>query len=304
MTLTKEQWLERMRGERGLIMAAMEGATEAELHEAPAGRWPVAGVLRHLMDFEVHLLAGIANLKTGQLPEWTKITDWRAQNEQQAAQWASKPIGAIGQAFVAHRAALEAQIQALTDEQWADPRFARYACLPAYVHDFEHLPGILERLARTRGDQREGWVRYAEIGRNEILALVNRLPEEAFDERVEGKWSIKEILLHLAGRDRHWAKVLRAVSNGQPEEAPLSPEAQAEWNRANVAAVAHIPVSRALYEVGEARGLWAGSMLNIPEAAAGSESLERWARRRLEHDRHHLPQIVERYRSWLKRTQG
>lgn len=301
--MTKEQWLERLRGERALIMAALETATEAELHDAPEGRWSVAEVLRHLMTFEADIMAGFTDLKAGQLPGWTKLTDWQAYNDEQAARWAATPIADIRHAFVEHRAKLESMIEGLTEEEWADPRFARYTCQPVYGHDFEHLPGIVERLARTRGDHREALVRWAEIGRNEILALVYRLPEEAFEERLAGKWSIKEILLHLAGRDRHWAQVIRAASGGQPEPAPLDAEGQEVWNQANVKAGAHFPVSRVLYELGESRGLWASAMLNTPDWV-GTDRLQRWAQGRMKHDRHHLAQIVERYRAWMKRKQG
>lgn len=301
--MTREQWLERLRGERGLIMAALETASEAELHDVPEGRWSVAGVLRHLMTFEADIMAGIADLKTDQLPGWTKIADWQVYNIEQAATWASTPIADIRQAFVEHRAKLESMIEGLTEEQWADPKFARYICQPVYGHDFEHLPGIRERLARIRGDHREALARWAEIGRNEILALIFRLPEEAFNEQLPGKWSIKEILLHLAGRDRHWAQVIRAVSAGQPEPAPLNAEAQEAWNQANVKAGAHFPVSRVLYELGESRGLWASAMLNTPESVDVT-TLQRWAQGRMKHDRHHLAQIVERYRAWMKRKHG
>lgn len=302
MAIAKAQWLERLRGERALIMAALEGASEAELHDAPEGRWSVAGVLRHLIEFEADIMAGIEPLKAGQLPEWTQIGDWHARNVEQAARWPSNPMGDIRQAFVSHRAELEALIEGLSEAEWADPNYVRYLCQPVYGHDFEHLPGILERLARTRGDYREATVRWAEIGRNDILALVFRLPEEAFDERMPGKWSIKEILLHLAGRDRYWAGVIRSVSAGQPEPAPLGPAELEVWNQANVKAGAHFPVYRVFYELAESRGLWAGAMLNTPDSVAQSEAFQRWARGRMTHDRHHLPQIVERYRAWMKRT--
>lgn len=296
--------LERLRGERAQIMAVLERATEEELRDAPPGRWSVAEVLRHLMVFERDAMNGIDDLDAGNPPAWTRIADWQVYNTEQAAKWKEQPIADIRQAFVVHRAKLEERIAAVTDEQWAsNPSYARYI-LPTAGHDFEHLPGILERLARTRGDQREAAVRYAEIGRNEVLALVFRLPEEAFDERVEGKWSIKEILLHLAARDRFWAKVIRAVSNGEPEEWRLSPEELEASNQSDVKAAAHHPVSRVLYELGESRGLWVGAMLNTPDSVAQSEALERWARRRMEHDRHHLKQIVERWISYRNRSRG
>lgn len=300
--MPRELVLERLRAERAAIMAILELATEAELHDRPAGRWSVAEVLRHLMVFEANILSGIDDLDAGHQPAWTKIADWQAYNDEQAARWPHEPIADIRQAFAAHRAKLEERIAAVPDERW-DATYARYIS-PAGAHDFEHLPGILERLARTRGDHREAVVRWAEIGRNEVLALIYRIPEEAFEERVAGKWSVKEILLHLAGRDRHWAGVIRAVSQGEPEPAPLSGAEQDAWNQANVQAGAHYPVARVLYELGEARGLWAGAMLNTPDAVAGSEAFQNWARRRMEHDRHHLKQIVERWIAYRKRSKA
>ncbi|MFZ5825905.1 MAG: DinB family protein [Bacillota bacterium] len=301
--MTKDQLLERLRGERAQVMAVLESATEEELHDAPPGRWSVAEVLRHLMVFERDVINGIDDLDAGNLPAWTRVSDWNLYNTEQAALWKDQPIADIRQAFAAHRAKLVERVEAIPDAKWAsNPGYARFIS-PAGLHDFEHLPGILERLARTRGDYRAAAVHYAEIGRNELLALVFRLPEEAFDERVEGKWSIKEILLHLAARDRRWATSIRAVTNGEPAQWSVSPEELEETNLADVKATAHYPVPRVLYELGEARGLWVGAMLKTPDSV-GSEALQRWAFRRLEHDRHHLTQIVERWTNYRKRSKG
>jgi len=301
--VNREWLLTQMHGYRQQIMEVLEGATEAELHHEPApGRWSAAGILRHLMDFEDDLLRGLDDMEAGREPFWRAISDWNQHNAERAAQWASHPIDDVRAAFVAHRSKLEERLMSLTDEQLATG-LAR-ALSPAAVHDFEHIPSLKERLAIARGNKREAVVRYAEIGRNELLSTIFRLPEAALEERVEGKWSIKEILLHLAGRDRHWAKVIRAVSAGAPEPAGLTPAEQEAWNQADVGRGAHYSAFATLYELGEARGHWISAMLAVPDQVAESEAFGRWATMRMKHDRHHLQQIVERWTNWRKRNQG
>ncbi len=301
--MQREWLLAQLWGNRAQLMDVIADATEAELHYEPApGRWSAAGILRHIINFEEDLLRGLDDRDAGQNPFWWAISDWNVRNEERAAEWAANPVDDVRAALVAHRAKLEERLHDLTDEQLASSYGRDLAA--AAVHDFEHLPSLKERLAIARGNRREAIVRYAEIGRNELLATVFRMPEAALEERVEGKWSVKEILLHLGGRDRHWAKVIRAVSAGAPEPVALSPDEQDAWNRADVARGTHYTAFRVLYEMGEARGHWISAMLAVPDSVAESKDFERWASMRMKHDRHHLKQIYERFANWRKRNQG
>lgn len=297
----KERLLAALRGERAEILAELAATTDAELHFKPGGRWSIAEVLRHLMDFETDILAALDALAAGREPAYYAVKDWDAYNAGKAAQWAQQPVADIRAALVRHRSLLEERVQALTEAQLqAEPRYGRVLAAAA-AHDFEHLPGIRERQALARGDRRRAAVHHAEIARNELLAVLRGRPLDAYAERLPGKWSIQEILIHLAVRDRIWAGVVRSVSAGGSDALPHRPEELEEHNRASVAAGAHWTPDRVLHELGEARGLWHAAMLAAPDHLPDDERWARWVAGRLAHDRHHVPQIIERLRNWRRR---
>lgn len=299
--MSLESLLQILHGERAAIIQVLAGASPEELRYEPEGRWSVEGVLRHLMDFEADTLGALDALAAGQTPSYYGIKDWNAYNAERAARWPKDDGEDVVAALVRHREALEQRIAACTSEQLADLRFQR-VIRAAGLHDFEHLPGIQERLALARGDKRVAMVHYAEIARNELLVLLGRMDPEAFEERLPGKWSIKEILLHLADRDRIWAGIVSRVSGGGPEEMPHGREELDAWNERAVAAKAHWSVAQVLYELGEARGLWNAAMLGAPASLATEERFQQWSARRLKHDRHHYGQILERFRNWRSRN--
>lgn len=298
--MTREALLQLLHGERTPLMAVLNSSTPEERSFPIAGRWSIEGVLRHLMDFEEDILQGIADLRAGRNPFWWGVKDWNARNAERAALWPEKPLDDVLAAFVAHRKKVERAILELSDEEMANPLFFR-SLRPLAFHDFEHMPGIRERLALARGDVREATVRWVEITRNETIVFLDTRPVESFEERLPGKWSIKEILIHLASRDRIWADVINRVSAGGSDELPHKPEDIHEHNRAQVAKAAHWSVARVLYELGEARNAWNQAMLLAPDWLMADPRYREWAEHRFRHDRTHLPQLNERYASWRKR---
>ena len=301
--MSREKLLQMLKAERAHVLRAVEGATVAELRAAPAGRWSTEDVLRHLMDFEQDIIDGVHALREGRDPEWFGIRNWNARNAERAAQWPARPWGEIRLDFDVHRAQLEAALLSRTDEELANPKVSR-GFHGAAIHDYEHLPGILERLAWARGNVREATVRYVEIARREVLALLQRVPLEAFDERIPGRWSIREILIHLAVRDRMWTEIVLRVSAGGSDEWPHTRGEMDTWNQAEVAKLAHLSGQVVLYELGEARAQWNAAMLTAPDGLVHDSRYQEWAERRFRHDRMHLPQLVERVVAWRKLQQG
>lgn len=299
--MNREAVLQQMRAQRAALTAILDTATDDELRHAPPGRWSAEGILRHLIDFEEDVLNGIAELEAGQPASWTQIRDWNQRNAARALEWPSKPVGEIRAALEAHRQAVEGRLLTLPEEQAADPRYLR-GFFAVSVHDYEHVPGICERLAQARGDLRRAAIHYAEITRRELLAFLPRIPLEAYDERLPGKWSIKEILIHLAVRDRMWTEIIRRVSAGGGDEWPHTADELDSWNQREVAKLAHLPPQMVLHALGEARGEWNIAMLAVPDHMAAEERYRSvWAERRMRHDRHHLPQLGERLANWRNR---
>lgn len=143
--------------------------------------------------------------------------------------------------------------------------------------------------------------------RDEILAAIEGLPDEAFDARLPGKWSIKEIVAHLASRDWLFVRGLRLILTGAPLPWPHPGwhPTQADldrWNSEQVAFRAGWPVRRVLHELGEARGAWYGLLLALPDELFRDTRVQEWNARRARHDRMHLPGIQERVRLYRLRS--
>lgn len=298
MTIQAEL-LAQLRAERAALQATLDEATDAELAYAPAGRWSAAEILRHLMDFEDDVMQGLRDLAAGRDPAWFAVRDWNAYNAEKARLWADQSVADVRANFVSNRKQLEAALLSLTEEQLADRRNA-HGFRSAAMHDHEHTAGVLERLALARGDERAAVVHRVDISRRELLANLSVIPLDAYDERLPGKWSIKEILLHLLTRDQLWTGVVRSVTGGS-DAGPHTPEELHTWNERAVAMLAHLPPQQVLYELGAARGAWNQAMLAAPDWLVADERYRRWADMRMEHDRDHLPQIAERIRNWRKR---
>lgn len=292
--------INQMRTERAALKVILDGATDEELGYVPPGRWSASEILRHLMDFEDDVMQGLRELAQGQTPSWMAVRDRNARNAQKAQLWPSRPLADIRADFEAHRKELESHLLALTEEELADPRYFQ-GFRSAAEHDFEHIAGIQERLAQARGDVRAATVHWVDISRRNLLTVLRRIPLEAYDESLPGKWSIKEILLHLAIRDRMWTGTLSNVIGGGSDDWPHNPDELDAWNQAEVAKLAHLPPQQVLYVLGEARGEWNQIMLMAPDWLVADERYRRWAVRRIDHDRWHLSQIVERFDNWRSR---
>lgn len=298
--MIRDAMLARLRAERAALLAVLDGATEAELNRAPEGRWSAAGILRHLMDFEADVVQGVAALNQGEKPDWFGVQDWDARNAAKAALWEQNPIEDLRAAVAASRAELERSLEGLDEAQLDDRRYTGGFAI-AVIHDSEHSAGILERLALARGDRRTAAVQCAAITRNELLASLERMAVEAYEERLPEKWSIREILLHLAVRDRMWTEIVRRVSAGGSDNWPHTPEELDVWNQLEVERLSHLGAVRTLHLLGEARAEWNQAMLAAPDWLVDSPRYQTWAWRRFRHDRHHLHQIRERYRAWRGR---
>lgn len=293
----------RLRAERAALLAVLDGVADAELSAAPEGRWSAAGILRHLIDVETDVVQGVGALNRGEKPDWFGVSDWDARNAAKAALWEQKPAPDLRVALAASRAELEWCLNSLGEDQLENRRYAAGFEIAA-IHDFEHLPGVLERVALARGDHRTAAVQYAAITRHELLAFLERASLEAFDERLPEKWSIKEILLHLAVRDRMWTEIVRRVSAGGSDEWPHTPEELDSWNQREVAKLSHLGPARTLVLLGEARAEWNDAMMAAPDWLVTDERYRTWAWRRFRHDRQHLRQIQSLYAAWRGRRNG
>jgi len=144
-------------------------------------------------------------------------------------------------------------------------------------------------------------IRATVLARAEVLAAVTGLPSQAFETRLPGRWSVKEILAHLASRDWRFVNGLRLLLAGEPLPWPHPGWHPTEddldrWNQDQVRMRAGWSAELVLHELGQVRGAWYGLLLALPHEVFWDARVREWDARRARHDQMHLPGIRERIR--------
>ncbi len=141
----------------------------------------------------------------------------------------------------------------------------------------------------------------------ETAALVGKLSERDADHRYgEGKWSIKEVIGHLADAERIFLYRAVCFARGEPKELPGWDEnayvAQASFGARRIAdLVAELKAARAA-SVAFFAGLTAEELARSGTANQRRYSVRAVAYVALGHERHHCNIIRERYLPGRKRT--
>jgi len=142
--------------------------------------------------------------------------------------------------------------------------------------------------------------------RQRVLTRLNiefRATEALSWKPADGKWSVKENLIHLAVWDRFAAGVFAAIAEGRPVPGMPFPEGGLdEWNKAQVAAGAWMSLADVLVELGAAREAMEAQIRRLtPEQGAVSPAKD-WLSYG-EHDKEHMYRILERLTSWREATE-
>jgi uncharacterized damage-inducible protein DinB len=117
----------------------------------------------------------------------------------------------------------------------------------------------------------------------------------------EGKWSMKETILHLATRDRIRLRELEAALRGvQPSWAGISDEEQSRVNEQDLAALRHLSWEDAVRLLHSTREELLEAIESVPEEPAETWRVEHpfgWMMQRLPaHDTHHAD-VIKRWRA-------
>jgi hypothetical protein len=135
-----------------------------------------------------------------------------------------------------------------------------------------------------------------------LLAAVHGLPPAAADQPMgEGKWSVRETVLHLVTRDQARLRESEATLHGQPAswKDVHDPEMGAV-NRESMAALLHHGWDDALRLLHRTRELLMEELESVPEEPAEVWSAEHpfgWMLHALPpHDRHHA-EVIKRWRA-------
>ena len=152
--MTRDEILKTLRASRAQVEAVLTGLTHAQLTEPGAlGEWSVKDLLSHLTAWEAEAVTVLAKVKRGQKPG--KIPWEPAEVDALNAKWykenKSRPLERVLADFRGVRAQMLRQVEALTDNDLAEPRpwFGQRALLEmikaeTFEHEAEHLPHLLE----------------------------------------------------------------------------------------------------------------------------------------------------------------
>lgn len=302
MPVEVEQIMDRARAIRASIMAAVQGATAAQLDHKPGDRWSAREILLHLGNWEAEAVIWLQHmLRNEPIPQGgsADINQWNAEHLAPYAHLdAAGAIAYIEQS----RRDLETTVAQVTEAHLqADKRF-----IPVIImtpdHEEGHLHQLLEALAIARGDQHEAAIQYLAYARARILARLRfeSRPVSSLFWRPDGKgWSILDLLNHLAIWDRGGAAYFASVADGRPlPDPPYPPGGLDEWNQRQVAQRRHESVAAVLHELGEARGALTAQLRRLTPAQLATEGSQEWLKELRQHDDHHMHQMINLLQGW------
>lgn len=301
-----EQIMDRARAVRNLTLAEFAAATPAELTTKPGDRWSALEALIHVGNWEEEGNRYLSYLIKGEqrpAEEQKPIDQWNAEH---LAKYAHVDVaGAL--AYVATtRAELERFAAQITDEMLAANPSFRGLLLMTPDHEIGHLHQMREAIAAAKGETVDAAIHAFRYSRQRVLTRLNlefRAPEAANWRPAEGKWTIKETLIHLAVWDRIAAGVFAAVADGRPVPVDPVPEGGLDaWNVAQVGARAWMTLADVIAELGAAREEMEAQLRRLtPAQLAASPDATGWLGLR-KHDNEHMMKILTIIEQWRKAT--
>lgn len=295
-------FMERARAVRRDVRAEVAAATPEELAFRPEGRWSARDVLVHVGNWEAVYVRALGEMLRGEMPAVAAIHDFDAWNAEQQARQADLDVPGAIRYWEDTRRAFAAALEAWPFGRPED-RHVRSMAQAVGDHEAIHLHQLREALAWARGQEVDALLHRMAYMRHEILSSCAAPPEALEWRPAPEAWSAREMLIHLAIWDRHWARVLRATNDGRPAPRPPFGEGELDrWNAEQVAARRHWTLSEVLHEFGAARGAVEAEVGRLTAERLADARVRRWVARRWEHDGHHKRQIEDRLRAWRRQA--
>lgn len=303
MLLQVDVIMQRTRALWSLLEDEVRSATTDELLAKPGDRWSARDSLVHIGNWEEEGVVYFDSLFTEQpfaannLP----IDEWNAQH---LAKYAQLDMDGVMAYLRAQHQALEAYAERITEAQMnGNPSF-RGLLLMTPDHVAGHLHQIREAVARARGDEQGAGLHYLAYARQRVLTRLNLeyRPVASLEWRpAEGKWNIKEQLIHLSLWDRHWVGLFDAVAADRPLPGyPCPPEELDRYNQEQVAARSWWSLAETLHEFGAARGALMDAYRRLTLEQAMSEPVRQRLERSRKHDDMHMYSILKTLGEWRK----
>jgi uncharacterized damage-inducible protein DinB len=220
--------LAHLAAERASLLEQLIGLDERTLTEVPGlAGWTVKDLLAHIAAWDHWELREMKRMTSGESPDLAAVRDMDGYNAAVVAAWRDRTLAEVLAELQDARAVWVSWLQILPDEEFFRERlfggedWSFPGCLEVqWQHDAEHTAQI----AAWR--EVKGWK--AKIGpktvllaalaaaRDELLAAAALvLPEEQASRLVCGKWTLKDVVGHVA--DWEWFGVdgLRQMAAGQ-----------------------------------------------------------------------------------------
>jgi len=298
--------MNRARAVRQLMLAEISAAAPAEMNQRPGSRWCAREVLIHIGNWEEEGVRWLPYMLKGAQPPQREQKPIDELNAEKIAGYADLDVAGAVAYLGRIRAQLEELAAQITDEHLQNPAFLGTLLMCA-DHELGHLHQVREALAAARGQVIEAALENLRYHRQRVLTRLNLefRPVDSITWRPpDGKWTVKENLIHLAVWDRFAAGVFAAIAEGRPIPAMPFPEGGLdEWNRAQVSARSWMSLADVLSEFGAAREALELQMRRLaPEQVAGSPAKD-WLSYG-EHDKEHMMKIMDRLAGWRQAAQA
>jgi len=248
-TIERAQLLARLAAERAGLLEQLIGLDERTLTDSPIfDDWMVKDLLAHVAAWDRWELQEMKRMASGEAPDLTAVRDMDAFNAAVVAAWRDRTLAEVLTELQDARATWVSWLQALSEEEfffrqrlfgcedWSFP-----GCLEVqWRHDTEHAAQIsawreAEGLKVKAGPKAVLLAALA-AARDELLTAAARVPpEERASRPVCGKWTLKDVLGHVA--DWEWLGVdgLREMAAGHAPQVEYVEDLDA-WNQAHTEA--------------------------------------------------------------------
>jgi hypothetical protein len=300
-----EAVMNRARAIRQMLLAEVSQATADEMNAKPGERWSAREVLIHIGNWEAEGVRWLPYFLKGEQPPQREEKPIDELNAQMLAPFADATLPGVLEYLSRTRLQLEELAEQITEEHLASgPRFLG-TLLMCVDHEIGHLHQLREALALARGQAVEASIHHLRYHRQRVLTRLNiefRATEALSWKPADGRWSVKENLIHLAVWDRFAVGVFAAIAEGRPVPAmPFAEGGLDEWNKAQVAAGAFMSLADVLVELGAAREAMEAQIRRLtPEQVAASPAKD-WLSFG-EHDKAHMYKILDRLTAWREAT--
>lgn len=300
MPIQVDHVMHRARQIRHRIRTEIQQAPPAAAMQRPGERWSARDVLIHLGNWEAEAVTWFHHLlKQEPIPPIAiPIDQWNAEH---MAPYADLDLAGAIAYIEGTRRELEQIATQITAEHLSSNSSFLGLLQMTPEHEIGHLHQIREALALAQGDLHAGARHYLAYTRQRVLTRFNL--EFRSTASLEWKpepeaWSIKEMLIHLAIRDRQWTQDLQAFGTGEPLPEPAT--AVDEATKQAVLAESYQTLGEIIHELGAARGALEVELDRLTAAQITAPAVQAWLKAVRKHDDQYMYQMLDRIAAWRK----